>query len=81
MPPAKETDGIEITGFILPSTVRLTAKAESSMMVGREFATGMTVNGIVSRMVALPNGAIRVHIETGELLLVYPSGMVCEVKA
>lgn len=84
MPPAKETDGIEITGFILPSTVRLTATAESGLMVGAHFSTGMTISGRIKKMAVLDTGAVRVTVDQGDdkprkYLLIFPTGMVAEV--
>lgn len=91
MPPAKQpaaSDGeIEISGFILPSNVRLIGDGTSALMRGNHFASTMQVSGIVQRItlnpltgvmalhVAQPNG---LHGETTRRVFVFSSGLMAE---
>ena len=87
MPPAKQTETteIELAGFILGSGGRFVSNGSSSLLLGENISSGMHVSGTVTRIVFTGSDALRVHVDQGagkpeRILLVFPTGMLAEVK-
>jgi hypothetical protein len=76
-PPKIETTETEVIGFALPGHVT-TRMGESAVMVGYNFSNGMSMSGIVTRMVHIGGGTVRVFIGERSMLLFSTGGLAEE---
>jgi hypothetical protein len=79
MAPKIETTDQDITGFNLPANV-VFPMGGTSVMVGGDFRTGMTIGGIVTRITHIGHGTMRLYFQGQDRsVLVFSSGMVAEL--
>jgi hypothetical protein len=88
MPPAK-TDRIEVEIDYISfagSNSRWGASGSSSLKVGENISTGMTLSGVVKRIVYDGTIAFRIELDMGEkspprFIRLFPSGLIAEEAA
>lgn len=78
--PAKPPEEIELTGFTLPTNIRLLADGSSSLMRGNSFANSMNVSGLVERITLNQvTGVITIYIrDNARRVFFYPTGLMAE---
>ena len=72
--------GQKITGLRLPANVMFT-NGDSSVMVGRHFSTGFSMDGIVESLERDGDVVVLTFKDTGAQVLLFGSGMIAEVES
>ena len=70
--------GQKITGLRLPANVMFT-NGDSSVMVGRHFSTGFSMDGIIESLERDGDVVLLTFKDTGNQVLLFGSGMIAEV--
>lgn len=83
----EQSNEIELSGFLLPPGLNHLAMATASLMPGNSYTNGMSVTGLITRiMLNLQSGIITLHLQTTDKrpiarrVFIFPTGMMCEEK-